>query len=153
MKSGARTGLVGSVLRIATLTAAVIIAVFVCSTIFRWARSAIRVADDAKIETDLAALSQSLEAYRSFNGTLPTTAQGLDALVNSPMTEPKPGHWYQMLIQLPKDPYHREYVYACPGTHHPDGYDLYTKGYDGIAGTADDVGNWAPGWINRLLRR
>ena len=47
-----------------------------------------------------------------------------------------------MMERLPKDPWGRDYVYVCPGKHNPTGYDLYTKGKDGIDGTADDQGNW-----------
>ncbi len=102
----------------------------------------IEIARDAKLKTDFAAMGQSLQAYENLNGFLPTTEQGLDALVNAPASEPKPNHWYQMLKQLPKDPYQGDYVYVCPGKHDPKGFDIYSKGKDHIADTADDKGNW-----------
>ncbi len=43
---------------------------------------------------------------------------------------------------MPKDPWQDDYVYVCPGKHNPQGYDIYSKGKDRIADTADDKGNW-----------
>lgn len=102
----------------------------------------IEVARDAKIKTDFQALTQSLEAYENLNGFLPTTEQGLQALVTAPTSDPKPNHWYQMMKELPKDPYQSDYVYVCPGKHNPQSFDLYSKGKDRMDGTADDKGNW-----------
>ena len=58
---------------------------------------------------------------------LPTTEQGLQALVNMPTSDPKPSKWYQMMEHLPKDPWGHEYVYVCPGKHNPTGYDLIPR--------------------------
>ena len=43
---------------------------------------------------------------------------------------------------LPKDPWNRPYGYKYPGIHHQKGYDLYSTGPDGEAGTQDDINNW-----------
>ena len=101
------------------------------------------VGQDAKIAADIQSFNGALQTYRMVaDDQLPTTDQGLQALVNMPATDPKPSKWYQMMDHLPKDPWGHEYVYVCPGKHNPNGYDLYSKGKDGIDGTADDQGNW-----------
>ena len=111
-------------------------------TLLEIMRSQILIGQDAKIRADFQAISQSLQAYENFNGFLPTTEQGLQALVTPPQSEPKPSHWYQMMKQLPQDPWHSDYVYVCPGKHDPNGFDLYSKGKDKLADTPDDKGNW-----------
>ena len=101
------------------------------------------IGQDAKINADLKAFDGALQTYRMVaDDQLPSTEQGLQALVNMPATDPKPNKWYQMMDHVPKDPWGHEYVYICPGKHNPNGYDLYSKGKDGIVGTADDQGNW-----------
>ena len=101
-----------------------------------------QVAQDAKMRSDFQSLGQTLQLYENLNGFLPTTQQGLEALVTLPSSEPKPTHWYQLMKQLPKDPWQNDYVYVCPGKHDPNGYDIYSKGKDRIADTPDDKGNW-----------
>ena len=104
------------------------------------------VGQDAKIQADIQSYNGALQTYRMVaDDQLPTTEQGLQALVNMPTSDPKPSKWYQMMDHLPKDPWGHDYVYVSPGKHNPNGYDLYTKGKDGIDGTADDQGNWPKG--------
>lgn len=101
------------------------------------------IGQDMKVRADIVALGQSLQTYRMVaDDQLPTTDQGLQALVTLPQSDPKPNKWYQMMEKLPKDPWGHEYVYVYPGKHNPNGYDLYSKGKDGVADTADDQGNW-----------
>ena len=103
----------------------------------------LRYGQDMKVHADIVSLGQSLQTYRMVaDDQLPTTDQGLQALVVMPQSDPKPNKWYQMMEKLPKDPWGHEYVYTCPGKHNPNSYDLYSKGKDGIADTADDQGNW-----------
>ena len=101
-----------------------------------------KIGQDARLSADLTSLNQNLKTYEMMNGFLPTTEQGLQALVTMPTSEPKPTKWYQMTEKIPQDPWNRDYIYVCPGKHNPNGYDLYSKGKDGIADTADDRGNW-----------
>lgn len=98
------------------------------------------VAKDMAVHADIQAISTQLKLYESVNGFYPTTEQGLKALVTPPETEPKPSHWYQLFKELPRDPWHNEYIYYCPGRKHPESYDLYSAGPDRVPDTADD--NW-----------
>jgi general secretion pathway protein G len=98
------------------------------------------IAKDMRVQADLQQISTQLRLYESMNGFLPTTQQGLQALVTQPSTDPKPGRWYQLFKDLPKDPWANDYIYLSPGRKNPTGYDLYSAGQDRKADTADD--NW-----------
>lgn len=83
--------------------------------------------------------------YRMDLGDYPNSAEGLKALIVAP--EDKVDRWKGPYIEakvgeLPKDPWGEPYQYRCPGTRNTDGYDLYSKGRDRAADTADDIGNW-----------
>lgn len=84
----------------------------------------------------------ALNLYELDNGTFPTTEQGLKALKDKPAGEPVPQKWRKYLEQATfKDPWGREYVYKCPGSHNADGYDLLSLGKDGVE-SDDDIRNW-----------
>lgn len=100
------------------------------------------VGQKTRVAADLMTFKTSLATYQGLNGFLPTTDQGLQALTAPPQSEPKPVSWQKLMDGLPKDAWGSDYVYVQPGKHNPDGYDLYSKGPDRIADTADDMGNW-----------
>lgn len=89
-------------------------------------------------------LSTALDMYETDNGTYPTTAQGLQALRVKPSSAPEPKGWKRPYLQrdVPLDPWQNEFIYRCPGTQNPDGYDLLSAGPDGREGTEDDITNW-----------
>jgi len=73
----------------------------------------------------------------------PTTEEGLGALTTAPSNNAD--RWKGPYVDNPdalKDSWGRDYRYACPGTHNPKSYDLWSVGPDGQDGTADDIGNW-----------
>lgn len=87
----------------------------------------------------------ALDMYEADNGFYPTTEQGLEALLVQPSTDPAPKNWkgpYLKSDTIPNDPWGKPYIYSCPGTHNPSGYDLYSCGPDGQEGTDDDIANW-----------
>jgi general secretion pathway protein G len=90
------------------------------------------------VRADVQAIGTQLKLYESVNGFLPTTEQGLQALVSQPSTEPKPTRWYQLFKEIPKDPWGNNYIYLSPGRKNPTGYDLYSAGPDRKADTGDD---------------
>ena len=98
----------------------------------------------ARIGADFTAINSALQTYRMVaDDQMPTTEQGLQALVTMPQSEPKPSKWYPTLGKVPRDPWNREYVYVYPGKHNTNGYDLSSKGKDGVDGTEDDTNNWS----------
>jgi len=89
-------------------------------------------------------LSMALDMYEIDNGRYPTSDQGLKALVQKPSSEPVPINWTRSYLkkrQIPKDPWGIDYVYASPGQHNTDSYDLSSVGPDGVE-SQDDITNW-----------
>lgn len=104
--------------------------------------------DDARVQkvyADMRGIETALRLYQLDNFRLPTTDQGIEALVTKPNTDPVPLHWKDggYLEALPKDPWGRPYLYMQPGEHGE--FDLYTLGADGTPGGEGqnaDLGNW-----------
>ena len=89
------------------------------------------------------ALDKALEQYRIDVGHLPTSAQGLVALITQPQGEQNWAGPY-LKKELPLDPWGNPYNYVEPGTHNND-FDLFSFGKDGReGGTGEnaDLGNW-----------
>jgi general secretion pathway protein G len=99
-------------------------------------------AREIRIKGDISSISTQLRLYQSMNGFLPSTEQGLKAMVVRPESEPKPGQWRQLMTQVPVDPWQSEYVYVQPGVHNTASFDIFSKGQDRQPNTADDLGNW-----------
>lgn len=73
-------------------------------------------------------ISSALKLYELDNGTFPTTAQSLDALLKKPSMSPVPENWNGPYLEKdPVDPWGHKYVYQFPGTH-GGAYDLYSNG-------------------------
>ena len=100
------------------------------------------VAKLARAQADITSLQIPLTSYEALGGELPSTAQGLKALVERPTGDPRPRMWTKGMDSLPKDPWNHDYYYERPGKHNAASYDLYTAGPDGKPGTEDDIGNW-----------
>ena len=85
----------------------------------------------------------ALKLYELDNGFLPSTEQGLGALLQKPTTTPIPENWNgPYLEKMPVDPWGRPYQYQSPGTNRPHDYDLSSLGKDTKGGTKDDIVNW-----------
>jgi len=76
-------------------------------------------------------LEKSLELFKLDVGRFPTTAEGLDAMVNRPASA---NGWNGPYIKgsVPNDPWGKPYVYASPASN--GGIDISTLGADGAAG-------------------
>lgn len=114
-----------------------IIAVLVGSAIFLLVGN-VDIAKEQRVEADIQAISTQLRTYEMLNLTYPTTAQGLEALVSKPSTEPVPRRWRQLMDSVPLDPWGSPYQYAYPGRRNPKGFDLYSWGPDRQA-SGDDL--------------
>jgi general secretion pathway protein G len=96
--------------------------------------------------TQMELLSAALDGYRLDNGSYPTTAQGLQALMERPATGPAPASWRGPYLRkaIPLDPWGRAYLYVAPGQRNQQGFDLSSLGADGQVGgdgeNADIVG-------------
>lgn len=99
----------------------------------------------ARVQSDLATLSNAVQLYRLDNFAYPTTEQGLLALVERPTTGPTPANYAAdgYIDRLPKDPWGNDYQYLSPGVH--DEVDIFSYGADGTPGGEDanaDIGTW-----------
>jgi general secretion pathway protein G len=117
-----------------------IIAVLLGSAIY-WMVGTVGGAKIQRVDGDITSITAALRMYEINNRFLPTTEQGLMALVRKPTSEPLPRRWNQQFKELPLDPWNRPYEYVCPGRHNPNGFDLYSLGEDGVE-SDDDLGNW-----------
>ena len=102
--------------------------------------------DEARISAakgDIKSMSTALGAYEVDNGKYPNTSQGIASLLVKPSGAPEPKSWkgpyLQNMTELPKDPWGNEYAYLCPGAKNASGFDLFSYGPDGQAGTDDDI--------------
>ena len=100
------------------------------------------VAKATRVDGDLQNISTQLQMYEARNMRVPTTEQGLKALVEKPTTEPLPEKWTALLEDVPKDPWGQDYKYRYPAVKSKKPFDIYTVGADGVEGTEDDIGNW-----------
>lgn len=98
-------------------------------------------ANDQRVQADLALITTQLKGYEMENSFLPTTEQGLQALVTEPTTDPKPRRWHPWFEKLPTDPWHMPYVYRYPGVHNPNSFDLYSYGPTKKENDKE-IGNW-----------
>jgi len=103
-------------------------------------------ADDARVtaaRTDVGNLMQALKLYKLDNQRYPSSAQGLQALVIKPVTEPVPGNWKPYLEKLPADPWGRAYLYMNPGLKaEVDVLSFGADGQSGGEGNNADIGSW-----------
>ena len=99
-------------------------------------------AQRVRVKGDIEQYRTLLLMYQGANGFLPTTEQGLKALVTRPESQPTPRNWRQFADAPLRDPWDQEYFYTQPGTHNAAGYDIYSAGQDRSPNTADDIGNW-----------
>jgi general secretion pathway protein G len=114
-----------------------IIAVLMGAAIYKLTGS-VEYSKHTAVSADTQAVGTQLKLYESMNGFFPTTEQGLEALVTQPDIDPKPSRWYQLFKEVPKDPWHNNYIYRSPGVKNPNGYDLFSAGPDRKPDTADD---------------
>lgn len=95
-------------------------------------------ADAARIE--IKNIKSTLGFYKLDNFNLPSTEQGLEALVSKPSGSPEPSsRWKKQLDKVPADPWGNPYQYLNPGTR--EDFDIFSFGPDGRK-SDDDIGSW-----------
>lgn len=114
-----------------------IIAVLVGSAIYMLVGN-VDVAREQRVDSDIEAISMQLRTYEMLNYRMPSTEQGLEALVRQPTSEPRPRRWKQLMKDVPLDPWGNEYVYRNPGRG-GGGFEIYSLGPDGQE-SDDDIG-------------
>jgi general secretion pathway protein G len=85
-------------------------------------------------------IKSALGAFEVDNGSYPKGSNGLLELVQQPTGAT---NWHgPYLEKTPLDPWGTKYFYEYPGKHQTNGYDLFSAGPDGKAGTDNDIVNW-----------
>ncbi len=102
-----------------------------------------RQAEITNAEAQIESFKTALGQFEMDAGRFPTTAEGLEALVERPSGLRESVQWRRYLdeSEVPRDPWGNEYVYRHPGTVNEASYDLFSPGPDGEPGTEDDIGN------------
>ena len=102
--------------------------------------------------TQIKQIESALAFYQMDNGRLPTTEQGLQALISKPTIGPEPRSYraggYLQGKEVPLDGWQNDFQYQAPGTNNPESFDLWSFGEDGTPGGTDndaDIGNWEAG--------
>lgn len=94
-------------------------------------------------QLQITSFADALDLYRLDNQRLPTTADGLKALVEKPASATGWNGPYLSQSKIPQDPWGNDYQYASPGQHGE--YDILSFGADGKPGGEgenQDVVNW-----------
>lgn len=86
-------------------------------------------------------LTQAVKLYELRVGSLPTNAQGLDALLAAPadLSADEKAKWdgpYLDKLQLPVDPWNNPYRYCRISAKE---FRIWSRGPDGLSGTRDDI--------------
>jgi len=99
-------------------------------------------AKDTRVDSDIQAIGLALQSYESRALRMPTTEQGLAALVEKPVIEPIPENYRAFMEEMPKDPWGAAYKYRFPAQKSKKRFDVWTMGPNGQDGDDDDMGNW-----------
>lgn len=85
-------------------------------------------------------LQRAVQTYYSEQNRVPTTEQGLEALVRKPTRAPVPTHYpeegYLESRRVPLDPWGNEYIYFAPGRK-GEMFEIISYGSDGEPGGQD----------------
>lgn len=104
--------------------------------------------NSAKITATKSKLSQvvgALGLYETNGKTLPSTDQGLHALVERPGGRPEPRMWVPLLKEDNiLDAWKRPFYYICPARGGSEPFEVYSAGPDGKPNTADDISSVDP---------
>jgi general secretion pathway protein G len=88
-------------------------------------------------------LEPKLELFRLHVGKYPTTAEGLDALLEPPRAALWAARWQGPYSRpgMLEDAWGNRFQYACPGRHNPETFDLWSTG-----GLPDPRDLWITNW-------
>ena len=108
----------------------------------------VRSSKDAKVsaaKSDISELGSAVERFYINMDRYPTSDEGL-AVLTQPPTDAGTKWRGPYIKKLRADPWGNSYQYACPGTHNPSSYDIWTKGPSSSDASSDkgggEIGNW-----------
>jgi general secretion pathway protein G len=86
---------------------------------------------------EIANLKSALDTFEVDNSRYPSTAEGLDALVNCPSG--LVATWNKQLDSVPLDRWSHPFEYQGPDTATDGEFNIISAGPDGVFGTPDDI--------------
>jgi general secretion pathway protein G len=97
-------------------------------------------ARETAAKADISNIVTAINAFEIDTGRLPSTEEGLAALLQAPSGI---NGWRGPYLNrgLPRDPWGNNYEYRYPGQRNAGSFDLFSFGPDGREG-GDDIGNW-----------
>lgn len=98
-------------------------------------------AREKRVMSDFKSLESTLGAYQVMAGHYPSDAQGLEALIREPNSDPKPRRWRQLLKKADslQDPWGTNYRYQRFGSQDQEEPEILCAGQDQVFGTKDDL--------------
>lgn len=105
----------------------------------------IRHQREARVKTatiQIRELQNAIAHFETEQGRIPTMEQGLEALVQKPVSSPVPERYppdgYLASRRLPKDPWGNDYIYVAPGREGLP-FEIISYGADGESGGSGDA--------------
>ena len=92
----------------------------------------------SQAQPDIMNIVAAVLSYRIMTGTLPTTEQGLDALITRPVDLPPEAKWAMAFKKVPNDAWGNEYQYTLLSTDNDPKFEIRSLGPDGIR-SEDDI--------------
>jgi general secretion pathway protein G len=96
--------------------------------------------------TQIEAFRNSLAAFEKDCGRLPSSEEGLVALMQKPGSFSQKQWRGPYLDFIPNDPWGGRYVYRCPGQQGTNRFEIYSNGPDSVSRSggedADDIASW-----------
>ena len=94
---------------------------------------------------DIFMLESAIIDYADHTGSIPSEAEGLEALVKRPRSMSHRTPWRQMLKAIPTDPWSQSFHYKVDEKY-PLGFGIYSRGPNGISRSEgeerDDLASW-----------
>ena len=91
-------------------------------------------------KANLNTMRMNLQRYKSMAGTLPSQAQGLEALSTRPSGNPAPRAWLKFTDESALlDAWQSKFQYRNPGKRNKTSFDVFSFGPDQQEGTEDDI--------------
>ncbi len=138
MKSLRRLHSVAAFTLLEIMLVVMIIALLAGSAIYMM-RGNVDIAKITRSKADIEGIVTQVQLYESLTRSLPSTADGLQALTQRPKGSPV------FREGVPKDPWNQEYILENPGRRNKrgnKGFDIFSAGPDKMPNTDDDIGNW-----------
>ena len=124
----------------------VLVFVSVGYTMSSWFKAGFTDYEYSDAVSEMRSIQRGLEEFRSKFGRYPPEHTWLDELMPAGREVINTNHLLFIELNGEKDVFGKPWVYRHPGLHHPEFFDLYSTGADGISESGgndpDDIASW-----------